>query len=309
MKNLAVAAFGTALVLSGSAGWAAGIGGIQIDPTGSGSIAGSKFISGAGNTGGNMLGDDVLAGSGANGGPGGTVLAHNAFALGSFGISGAELSFELSMPVTAALTGPAATVGTVLGLVQSGAATLDLWFDPTADASEASGLGYGGGGDAVHLATGSVTLGSTFSFSNISGGPTGAMAANNATPSIAGNGSTVFVVDFIPASLNTSYVVNDLASLVIDLATSNALTLQYGQAPFPVVFASASFAGGAVTPGFGPDGVNDFACGGLVLCDIQMQMNTTMVFTAPRVPEPTTLALLGAGLGLFGISRRRKNRC
>lgn len=294
-------------------------GGIQLDPTGGGSIASSKFIEGLGSSTGNMLADGVLAGTGGAVAAA-TVYAHNSFSLSSFGIPGGELTFLLTMPVSSSFSiidvGGDGTpdLGSSMALVQAGTATLELFFDPTADANQATGGGYGTGGGAVKIAQGSVTIatGTDFGFAQLSAGLAGQMAAN--TPgvlSISGAGSTILSVDFDPTMTDHSYIVNDLDSLLIDMTSSNALSLLYTTTP--IVRASSAFnvgstLGAAVAPFRGLDGNNDFTCGGLVICDLQMQMNTTLLFEADRVPEPATLAMLGAGLALVGggVARRRR---
>lgn len=299
MKKLVL---GAALAMGITAGNnAAAMGGIQIDPTGMGSIAGSTFLTNLGNSFGNFLADDALIGPGANPAVGGsTIWAQNAVP-----VLGGELTFIFSIPTTAGLTGPAGAVGTALSLVQAAPGSFLMYFDSSADASQTSGLGYGAGAGATLIASGTITVVPPLSFVNLSGAPTGIMdSVQFAIPSISGNGSATIEVDFSPGFIDTNYIVNDLSALMVDLVADDALRLVYNVAAGNR--ASQAFADGAVTPMHGADGANDFTCGVFIPCDFQAQMNTTFTFFAPQVPEPGTLALLGAALGLFGGARARR---
>ena len=325
MKKSAIAT-GLALAIASCASWA---GGIQLDPTGSGSIGSSKFLSDAslGSSFGNLLAENILGtvaeqalGSSLTG----EVYGHNAIGLGGFGIAGGELTIQFELHVLPAVTGTANTVGEQLSFIMDSSMTsfFRLYFDSTADANQASGKGYGANeAGSANLLSGSHLIASTSAISitggtaaltNTSGGiftPTGfpsdGVAQNNTTHTIRTSGSINLDMDFAVGDVDTAYVTNDLISLLIDLTTLNSLAT-----PFPNVSTlfSALVLGHSLTTG--ADGINNFRCSGgtsVGACDFQANMNTTIIVPAQPAPEPTTLALIGAGLGLAGWQARRRS--
>lgn len=291
---------GAALVMGAAVAGNATAGGIQIDPTGSGNIGSSTFLTSLGSSLGNFLANDALASAGANTTAGGTTIwAHN-----SVPVLGGELSIIFSIPMTSLLLpGGASPLGDVLSMAQSSAGSFSMWFDTAADASQASGLGYA---DGVLIASGAITVVPPLSFSNLTGGNAGPMSTNVPVDSIAGTGSATVNIDLTFA--NPLYVVNDVTGdpSGVDLQIANSLRLLYTGDVGNL--ASTAFADGAVLPYFGVDGDNNMACGGVETCDFQAQMNSTFLFKAASIPEPGTLALIGAGLGLFGGLRARRKK-
>ena len=301
----------TSLILGLSSG-AAFAGGIQIDTSGTGNISNSVFLTSLGDIG-NALADSVLLGAGASTSDG-TFYGHNAFNIDP--VPGTQLTIEFSLPVTPTLTGSADTVGTDLNL--SGTATagvFKMYFDDTrvgsplsatsADMAAGSPLLGNTFTDGVLIASGSLTIGNAgnvFGVSNKSGIKTSDLAVNNSTQTIATTGTAILKIDF--DFNNTNYIVNDLLTATVDLSTVNSLATPFnrtGLNGLPDELASKEFAGGTQMPNYGLDGINNFKCGEFKACDFQMQMNTTFSTVAARVPEPSIMALMGLGLGIFGL--------
>ena len=312
----------TSLILGLSSG-AAFAGGIQIDPTGSGSIAGSKFLSDAslGSTFGNLLATTILGSAleQAGGTPTGMVYGHNSLGLGSFGIPGAELTFEFELAVLPSVTGTPNTIGEQLSFTLDAqrASTFRLYFDSAANADMKTGSGYGDG--TLIAQTSAVSIQGTAAITNTTGGITtgnpenpGKIDDRRNIDTIGSNGSLFLDLDFshpIPPGLpvgdfvDTNYIVNDLTSALVDLSTDNSLTTPYPNN----TWASDLVVGNALA--VGSDGVNNFQCSatpGAGVCGFQAKMNTTFITDAVPTPEPGTLALIGLGLGLLGFAGRRK---
>ena len=329
MKKLTLAA-GLAVALGSSAAMA---GGIQIQPAGDGTISGSKFLTGLGDGGiGNMLLKDMLI---SNDPTPGMIYGHTVIDTTSSGSIGGELTIVFNMETS---TTPQ-EVDDGGGLLIKNHNSADLsnpgghasgfelyWNKTIGDANMMDGSDFNvEDADSVWLASGTVEIDTSTAagLSKQSGAPDD-LADNNATQSDFISGSMRLLINF--TSKNDLYVVNKLTTALIDLETTNAVNAPFtaedsragkGYANGAYASTTVNGAGGtSESASFGGDGENDFTCSSSGLandasegnCDMQLQMNTTLSFTADRIPEPTGLALLGAGLGLFGIRRARAKR-
>jgi len=328
MKKTRLAATIVIALTSGSA--YAGF--IQIDPTGSGSIAASTALTGLGSSIGDMVLDNMITS-----GQTGTVYGQNVIDLTS--TIGGEMTFVFGFSAASTPQKIDTGGGVLIDNLNSADVTLATGVDAKINyfklyynaalgtADTRFGMGYDTG---VLLASGTVSIlkdaGGTEQFGvSKQTGSASALADNNATLSVPVTGAAVLNIDF--TSKNPAYVVNDITGLTIDLVDTNSLNAPYtkiddraGKGYADGIYAASKVGGTAtgVSAAFGADGVNDFACratpngtsdptlGGT--CDLQLQMNSTLTFNAKPVPEPNTIAILGLGLGLLGFARARAKK-
>ena len=315
-KTLIAASLALGLATSG----ASQAGGIQIAVEGNGTGP-SAFMNVFGNTEGNSLLDGVILGIAGGPTTGGIWRGHNTFDVEAFTGFASEISIDFSMNVDMLTLGGggAPGLGTTVSVTRTagsfgtfnvyyddfGRIDSDIVFGIAGDAG--SGLGYT---DGVLVASGAMALGGAFTITQLSTTAANPLAVNDPTATITSSGGTTVGVNFELADIDTAYVINDLSGAIIDMSSANSLTTPYDGIinAFPPTRASSTFSGGTVPRNFGADGTNDFTCGAVFgVCDFQSQMNTTLFFVAGEVPEPGTVALLGASLlTMFGVSRRRR---
>jgi hypothetical protein len=338
--NKTLLAAGLSLAMTSTGAWA--LQGIQIDPTGTGTIGNSFIANGLGSDFGDALLQSLFNVSGGNTG---TVYAHNVFDLGT--LDPGELTFTMWMeadtsPTTTDLGGGITLIdpnNVILTNPAGHSSYFALFYDPltggTLAANHDTGAGYD---DGIKLAEGRVSI----DLDPGTGSSNFTVTLNLASPNVpldteAGsimsadiNGNIFLNVEFFALPALGTYLINDLVTLDIDLEVNGGI-----RTPFDAVRASDVVGGTADDDGAGDDTVgatlspgadteNDFTCGiagnqtpGLNItggvavdqdCDAQVQITTVLDFNAESVPEPTTLGLIGAGLGLAGFfSRRRKS--
>lgn len=198
----------------------------------------------------------------------------------------------------------------------------NIYWDPTPDTNQAAGTGYGAGGDSILIMTAFALSGSSvFQVPFIDDGTTPEIVdldgnGTNDAPgvgTVAGGGGGDFEAQVDDSSVNTDFFKSMFDVLLVDLFFNTSLItpfLQADPADMVVGFIPRYGAGDGVIynfiNGLGPSGAVDCTNG---LCDFQFQADANQSFAVAAVPEPSTLALLGAalgGVGLFGVGRRRE---
>jgi len=293
---------------------------LNINFSGSGSIGGSTYFKEINFGSDNAIAQSIRGEAGST--TEATIYAQNAFSFG--GTSSDVITYQLILPVTATYDAGLGNVGFVQDFGRASSYKLYLDQSGTNAPNISTGKGYGDlGGDL--LAPGQVEIASG-EISSIIGGAAGVgpNTFGTAGPIDAIDGTVNGVAVASDAMLgsmalnvnittqNRAFVVSELTatSLTVDLTVTDFSF----QAPFPSVEASDSVVG--YSSMFGLDGgggrVNrissciSFDKGGF--CDAQFQIGSNTTFKDKSVPEPTTVALIGLGLGLFGFSRRMRRR-
>lgn len=338
--NKTLLATSLSLALASTGAWAAK--GIQIDPTGTGSVSGSFVANGLGSDFGDMLLQSLMNTAGGNSG---TVYAHNVFDLGT--LDPGELTFTLWMDANSDPTpevvdlgfGPIPVINPNNVIITNPVAHSSyfaLYYDPLTGGTLAADHDTGGGyDDGILIAEGRVTIaldpGTGASNFNVALAtavgevPLDSEAGSIPTRDI--SGSVALDVEFFSLPGFGTYLLNNLVTLNIDLEVNGGVFTPYDAVLASDVVGGTTDADGlgtndrvGATNSPGSDGENDFTCAipdnqtlSAVLasdqdCDVQVQITSVLDFDAETVPEPTSLGLIGAGVGLAGLLAARRRR-
>ena len=189
---------------------------------------------------------------------------------------------KLRFFAVAALTVAAGIIG--IAAAQSARATV-ITYDLSATATWSNVLAFGGED------SGSIALAGTFSVDSVSG------AVTNVNVTLSGGLNQLLNPPgsiLVPGVLNTGVLDGNSELVLSGSAIGNALNTT----PDALLLSFASDLRS-------PVGANSMT-GVLELSDYDSNATTFSGSANPQVPEPDSLALLGAGLGGLGIIRRRK---
>jgi|SwirhisoilCB3_FD_contig_31_8468528_length_976_multi_7_in_0_out_0_1 hypothetical protein len=224
--------------------------------------------------------------------------------------AGTEFTFELVMTET--VTG----IGTSTVALTPTSGTINIYFDPTADANQLAGTGYSGG-DSVLILTGAIVPGpgSNGTFTDLTVLAPGTFPAqsldqfaglgNNYPNVMSDQGSGNTNLDFHVTFADPNFFKSDITTILIGLQDSSNNTT-----PFRLADAAALVVG--VAPQFTNtgSGLVNGAPGSCAptqtRCDFLIQTDAASAFNPTAVPEPGTLALLSLGLLGAGVLGRRK---
>jgi len=244
-----------------------------------------------------------------------------------------EYTVQMVVPMSAFLiAGANPTV--VISLAGTGSYT--MFYDASPDANDVTGLGFGDGdivlaGD-VNSGSGSVTNSGGLGSQCATPGTTVAIDQKSPTNNlpnvvtICTSGNALYAID-VTARDADHFPTLGLASeflIALDLTTSHTNPFSTVNPSREVVGVSPNYGAGTTASGVisvAPSGEtvsnragrNDFACTvapdtGDVPCDFHAQSDSSTSFRVQVVPEPGSVALLGLGLGLFGMMSRRRRK-
>jgi hypothetical protein len=233
-------------------------------------------------------------------------------------LEGSEFTFQLSVFETATGIGSSTAAFALDGSKPN---YFRMYYDPTADANDITGVGYDGSGDAVLILEGT--------FANLSGNFTsftdrpstdinylppalldGVTPDNqNGTVTDQGEGNTSFQIDV--TYRNANFFLTDVSQLAVDMDFTTGVSLPFQQAnPSDLVVGVAPNYGTAVpVTGFTGDrkwnGLDTCGTSAADTCDFHFQTDATQSFQT-QLPEPGSLVLLGLGMSLLGWTTRRR---
>jgi len=238
-----------------------------------------------------------------------------------------EFTFQISFYETSTnVGGPTAAFSTAPGMPSF----FDIFYDPVADSDPITGDGFGldvpGGGLRILHGT-LVSLNGNFTDQTVLDSATypdiGLLDRLNTddqggTRTHIGDGRTTVRIDIAPGDYNTDFFRTAISSLLIDLQDTSANGVPFEQTdpsnhvldgllsitPYYSVTAAGDRINGASSPG-GCQNESGMAGANVTgLCDLHLQTDPSTSFNP--IPEPGSLALLGIGMGAFGLIRRRK---